>query len=126
MPTIESEGRKYWQSSKDYQLHRSRNMSFYNSTAWRKLRDKFIRDNPFCMVCLEKKRMVPSYYVDHKRRINEGGAMLDEANLQTLCKKCDAQKRQHERGGCKSRKENHTTTQPYTYLRGVKVWGKGG
>ena len=64
----------------------------YDAT-WRKLRRWFLRKNPVCVECLRKdKRAVPADEVDHITPIRRGGARLDPANLQSLCKRHHAQK----------------------------------
>lgn len=62
------------------------NQKFYNSRPWRKVRKAFISKNPFCCKCDADGKVVKAVYVDHIQRIEDGGAKLDEANLQSLCK----------------------------------------
>jgi 5-methylcytosine-specific restriction protein A len=50
---------------------------------WRELRAQHLRDHPECVVCGE---IDPRNEVDHKIPISQGGARLDPANLQTMCK----------------------------------------
>lgn len=60
---------------------------FYNSTAWRTLRNAFIKANPKCIECGQ-----PATVADHKVRIKEGGAPLDPNNLQAMCQSCHNRK----------------------------------
>lgn len=69
------------------------NMRFYNSSAWRRLSKKLLRIRPFCPCGDEAKQ------VDHIVPINQGGAMLDTSNLQTLCVSCHAKKTANETFG---------------------------
>ena len=77
--------------------------SFYKSSAWRKLRTRFIKANPLCNIC-----GYPAKIVDHIIEIRDGGAKLDSANLQSLCQTCHNRKTIRERikrgGGQKSLK----------------------
>ena len=130
MPTVSSEGRKYWQSSKKYRRHSKPNMKFYNSTSWRKLRALKIATDPLCEVCLENGVLSDGKYVDHPQRINEGGDLLpDISELKTLCPSCDARKRQKESrkvGGVESCAQETSTTQPQAPKHVVNVSSKGG
>lgn len=69
---------------------------FYHSPAWRNLRNKFITENPLCRMCLDNGVINDGggdkMFVDHIIPIRKGGARLDEANLQTLCRRHHAQK----------------------------------
>ena len=65
------------------------NVSFYASTAWRKVRQAIIRTTPLCAVCLSNNIMTDCTYsghVDHIIRIRAGGAKLDPVNLWVLCR----------------------------------------
>ena len=56
-----------------------------NSKAWRTVRAAVLdRDNNACVQCGAGGRLE----VDHKVPIAAGGAVLDEGNLQTLCRPC--------------------------------------
>lgn len=52
--------------------------------------------NPLCEMCKAKGLLRVAYYLDHKKRIRDGGHKTDPANLQWLCKPCDATKRGRE------------------------------
>jgi 5-methylcytosine-specific restriction endonuclease McrA len=65
------------------------NVSFYASSAWRKVRQAIIRTTPLCAVCLSINIMTDCTYsghVDHIIRIRAGGAKLDPVNLWVLCR----------------------------------------
>jgi len=131
MPTIESNGRRYWQSQpNEYRSHKAPNMAFYNSTAWRKLRALKIETDPLCELCLLDGVLSEGKYVDHTHRINKGGRLLPGLDeLKTLCVTCDARKRQKESrevGGAISCDAQTSTTQPKSKRHAVNVLGKGG
>lgn len=68
------------------------NSSFYNSTAWRKLRNRFIRNNPVCVHCEQQGVVTPASVADHITPITQGGEPLCESNLQPLCATCHNKK----------------------------------
>jgi len=69
---------------------------FYHTPAWRRLRCWFISRNPLCTLC-----GAAGYVVDHITPIKQGGPMLDQMNLQTLCALCHDRKRQSESSSSK-------------------------
>lgn len=91
------ERKAYGRRSKD-------NEKFYNSRPWRKVRAAFISKNPICVKCEEEDKTVAAKYVDHIQRIEDGGAKLDEANLQSLCKYHHDSKSGKEAHGYKEKK----------------------
>src|SRR5690606_38340289 len=54
---------------------------------WQKVRARFIRQNPICVECGRL-----AEHVDHIVPISQGGARLDERNLQSLCRSCHSKK----------------------------------
>lgn len=64
---------------------------FYQSAVWRCVRARHLRDHPNGVVC-----GAPAKIVDHIRPRSEGGADLDPANLQSLCRKHHQAKTQAE------------------------------
>jgi len=67
---------------------RVKNNPTYGSARWKLIRKVKFNRNPVCECCKKRK----GYYVDHIIPINQGGAVFDFANLQTLCVKCNAAK----------------------------------
>lgn len=89
MPTIKKTVRRPWQKVKEpFGGRRHPNRKFYESSAWRALRAKFIAANPLCVECKKRGVITPAQVVDHIVPINLGGAPLSEENLQPLCHKC--------------------------------------
>lgn len=68
------------------------NAAFYHTTAWRKLRNAFIFNNPVCKICKAHGTLVTANVVDHIIPIRYNGAKLDVANLQALCHSCHNRK----------------------------------
>ncbi len=72
---------------------------FYATTAWRKLRGRFIEANPLCVHCLEIDRTEPATHVDHVvERRDDPSRELDWENLQSLCLSCHSSKTRREAG----------------------------
>lgn len=59
---------------------------------WRKLRNRFIREHPLCIHCKAEGRTKEAEEVDHIIPLRQGGARLDPANLQSLCRRCHQRK----------------------------------
>ncbi|MFZ6813737.1 HNH endonuclease [Undibacterium sp. Rencai35W] len=66
--------------------------TFYQSVAWRTLRAAFLRLHPVCCRCEARGVIVAAVVADHVLPIKDGGARLDEANLQALCVPCHNRK----------------------------------
>lgn len=69
-----------------------RNQSFYNSRAWRKLRQRILDSEPLCRSCKAKGIITEATEIDHIKPINESGNKWDINNLQPLCKSCHSSK----------------------------------
>lgn len=54
--------------------------------SWRRLRQAYIRDHPLCKHCLEIGRVTAAEEIDHIVPLRQGGARLNRANLQALCR----------------------------------------
>jgi len=90
MPTLNNKSpkRPWIQERKPFERMANKNQDIYNGTRWRKLSKYKKQIDPICEIC-EKEAV---YCVDHKRPINEGGAIYDLDNLQSLCVGCNASK----------------------------------
>jgi 5-methylcytosine-specific restriction enzyme A len=77
------------------QLGRTRESQegFYNSPAWKKIRDQRRRENPICQECERKGIIRPMNVVDHIIPIDEDPALaLYYDNTQSLCTGCHVRK----------------------------------
>lgn len=57
--------------------------------AWKRIRDKYVREHPFCEGCLSKGILTETEEVHHKLKLAKGGTH-DKNNLIALCKTCHA------------------------------------
>lgn len=72
---------------------------------WKRVRDAYVKEHPFCELCFEKKILVPVEEVHHIKPLSEGGNH-SKSNLISLCKSCHA--RIHaERGDRWNNKNDH-------------------
>jgi len=79
-------------------IHRT-GQAFYYSGLWRKVRNRYMRENPLCVECKKKGGLVvAAKVVDHIIAIKEGGDALAIDNLQSLCSMHHNQKTARERG----------------------------
>jgi len=65
---------------------------FYGTARWQKFRDWYRTQHPLCEKCQAAGLIVPGELVDHIIELKDGGAPLDEDNVQTLCRTCHAGK----------------------------------
>ncbi len=68
---------------------------FYNKAVWRKLSRYILNSQPLCVIC----KVAPSEHADHIISIRNGGAPLDESNVQGVCRRCHNSKSASEKGG---------------------------
>ena len=54
---------------------------------WKRIRDKYVSQHPFCELCYEKGILVETEEVHHKKKLSDGGSH-DRDNLIALCKSC--------------------------------------
>lgn len=59
---------------------------------WERVRAMHLASEPLCRMCLAQGRVTPAVLVDHIVPIRDGGAVLDDDNLQSLCRACHDQK----------------------------------
>ena len=91
MPTLPKPIKPYWLPERKAHARRAvSNRAFYDRKAWRTLSAHMAEVEPLCRECAKAGRVTPSQCTDHIKPINEGGAMLDKANLQRLCNRCHA------------------------------------
>lgn len=86
MPTLNhTPTRRPWmRERKPHERRTTPNRELYNGQRWRKLAKQHKMANPWCVAC-EK---APAEVTDHIRPVNQGGAMYDWDNLQSLCNRC--------------------------------------
>ncbi len=68
----------------------------YNSARWKAVREKQLKIQPLCEVCLNKQINEVATQVDHIKAITWGGSELDLQNLQSLCYRCHGKKSKRE------------------------------
>ena len=85
---------------------RKRPDPIYLSAEWKQVR-KFVlaRDDHRCVVCGRDVSAAGAARVDHIRRVTDGGAPFDPANLRTLCVTHDAQAHREKGTGSQHREE---------------------
>jgi 5-methylcytosine-specific restriction protein A len=68
--------------------------AFYNSSAWKRLREQaLIRDNGLCQECLKEKKITPAFVVDHILPLKLFWHLrLTLNNLRSLCGSCHSKK----------------------------------
>ena len=57
--------------------------------AWKRIRDKYVQQHPFCELCYKKGLLVETEQVHHIKPLSEGGDHSRE-NLIALCSSCHA------------------------------------
>lgn len=65
----------------------------YNQTAWRKLREVYLKQNPLCEECIKKNKVTPATSVHHRQSPFSKGQVnqylfLDYENLESVCHEC--------------------------------------
>lgn len=55
---------------------------------WERVRAMHLAAEPLCRLCAARGRVTPAVLVDHIVPIRDGGAVLDDRNLQSLCRRC--------------------------------------
>lgn len=69
---------------------------FYQRKEWKAARALHLQLEPLCRSCRKSGRLVAATVVDHIIAIDDGGAKLDQENLQSLCKPCHNRKTRHD------------------------------
>lgn len=77
--------------------------SAYNTTAWRKLRETYLKQNPLCEECLNLGRVTAASSVHHIKSPFLNGSVnqalfLDFDNLESICHDCHAELHNKEQG----------------------------
>ena len=66
---------------------------FYNSPAWKKCRESYVKKEPLCEICLKKGIYTPVEIVHHiieltPDNINDPNISLSHDNLESVCREC--------------------------------------
>lgn len=94
MPTIK---RKELHEKQVSYRHESQEMTsnFYNSMAWKRLRNTYLSTHPLCIECLKREIITPTQDIHHIHKWNSGineeekwNLFLSESNLISVCRKC--------------------------------------
>lgn len=86
MPTVKEVGRPAWMPERKPHERRVRpNSDVYNKHDYRKRVTLHKMQNPLCVECLKEGIRKAVEVTDHVRPINQGGAVDDPANWQSLC-----------------------------------------
>lgn len=98
------EHKKLMNAQYDMRLRDRGAAEFYHSREWRRLRQNYLIEHPFCVECRKAGKLTKATVVDHVTPIRQGGPDLDENNLQALCASCHGSKSISEgsRFGCSS------------------------
>ena len=75
-------------SNSNYEKYgRDKSMKKRYGRAWKRIRDKYAAEHPFCELCFQRGIIVPTEEIHHKLPLSEGGTH-DRSNLIALCKSC--------------------------------------
>jgi 5-methylcytosine-specific restriction enzyme A len=86
--------------NREYNLYQrdEKASKFYGSAQWRSIRDRKMKVNPLCEICLAEGRYTAATEVDHKIPIEiDWSKRLDWNNLQPLCHRCHMKKTAEDR-----------------------------
>ena len=56
-------------------------------SAWKRIRDRYVKMHPLCELCLKEGRLTPVQEVHHIKPVSQGGTH-DRNNLMSLCQSC--------------------------------------
>lgn len=99
---LTSDGTSRCEHHKVVERTRTRNndyTSMYNYQ-WKKIRARFLKENPLCVYCMREGRVEPANVVDHiKPHKGDKELFFDYDNYQSLCYSCHNRKTAKEDGG---------------------------
>lgn len=80
---------------------------FFHSSEWKRKRQNYLIEHPFCVECWKKRKLTKASVVDHIIPIKQGGTLLEDSNLQALRASCHGAKsiREGSRYGGQKRSE---------------------
>lgn len=74
--------------NKDYEkFDRDKSTKRRYGRAWKRIRDKYAAEHPFCEICYDRGIIVQTEEIHHKKPLAEGGTH-ERDNLIALCKSC--------------------------------------
>ena len=102
MPTINKQPKKPKPERKDTDMRALRQKAYQN-TAWRKMRDTYLKEHPLCEDCLAKGKVTPASSIHHIRSPFSKGVvnwnlLLSYDNLMSLCHECHGLRHAEEQG----------------------------
>ena len=101
-PRLAAEGSQYCEehkklTDKQYDSYsRSSDHHRKYGRAWKRIRDKYAREHPYCEKCFKEGRLTPVEEVHHIVPVSKGGRHTQD-NLMSLCQSCH-NKIHHEMG----------------------------
>lgn len=103
MPTINRLPKKPKTSSRNNTDMRELRQKAYQNTAWRKLRETYLKEHPLCEDCLAEGKVTPATDVHHVKSPFRGKEinwmlLLNYNNLAALCKECHGNRHAAEQG----------------------------
>lgn len=92
MPWIQKAPKKTPSPRKETDMRKLR-AEAYNNTAWRKMRDTYLKEHPLCEEHLKRGEVVAAEDVHHKKSPFQKGEinynlLLNYENLESVCKEC--------------------------------------
>ena len=85
MPTSPKKIKRPWKPERKPFGRVKSNNEIYNSWKWRKFAKRYKENNPLCIKCEEEGIVSSAYVADHIQRIEDGGEVFNENNIQSLC-----------------------------------------
>lgn len=103
MPWIQKEEKKKTSSMRNNTDMRQLRQKAYQNTAWRKMRETYLKEHPLCEDCLAKGKVTAATDVHHikspfKRGEVNWNLLLDYNNIMSLCKECHGNRHAAEQG----------------------------
>ena len=72
---------------KEHEYKRNPESNKKYGRAWKRIRDKYIKEHPLCEMCEKEGRLVPAEEIHHILPVSRGGTHSRD-NLMALCRSC--------------------------------------